>query len=47
MDFLPISVRITDGSLLLVGSDSRDVRRAIRVRNRINELISDNTLDIS
>jgi siroheme synthase-like protein len=36
-----------DNITIAVGSDSRDVRRAIRVRNRINELISDNTLDIS
>lgn len=48
-DFVSPAIAHTEdqGITIAVGSDSRDVRRAIRVRNRINELISDNTLDIS
>lgn len=41
-----ISNRKGDNLSIAVGSDAKDVRRAIRVRNRINELIEDNTLDI-
>lgn len=36
-----------DNLTIAVGSDAKDVRRSIRVRNRINQLIKDNILDIS
>lgn len=42
-----ISHQEDDNLTISVGSDSKDVRRSIRVRNRINELIKDNKLDIS
>lgn len=47
-DFISPAISHEDGDNLTisVGSDARDVRRSIRVRNRINELIKDKTLDI-
>lgn len=41
-----ISRQKGDNLTIAVGSDAKDVRRSIRVRNRINELIEDSTLDI-
>lgn len=41
-----ISRQPDDNLTIAVGSDAKDVRRAIRVRNRINELISNKNLDI-
>lgn len=35
-----------DDLTIAVGSDAKDVRRSIRVRNKINELIKENKLDI-
>lgn len=42
-----ISHQEGDNLTIAVGSDAKDVRRSIRVRNRINQLIKDNILDIS
>ena len=41
-----ISHQEGDNLTIAVGSDSKDVRRSIRVRNKINELIENKTLDI-
>lgn len=41
-----ISHQADDNLTIAVGSDAKDVHRAIRVRNRINQLISNHTLDI-
>lgn len=41
-----ISRQKGDNLTIAVGSDAKDVRRSIRVRNRINELIEDDKLDI-
>lgn len=48
-DFTSPAISRQDGDNLTiaVGSDAKDVRRSIRVRNRINQLIKDNILDIS
>ena len=48
-DFISPAISRQDGDNLTiaVGSDSRDVHRSIRVRNRINELIKKGILDIS
>ena len=47
-DFTSPAVRRQDGDNLAiaVSSDARDVHRSIRVRNRINKLISEKVLDI-
>ena len=42
-----ISRQEGDNLTIAVGSDAKDVRRSIRVRNRINELIKNKVLDIS
>lgn len=42
-----ISHREGDNLTIAVGSDAKDVRHSIRVRDRIDRLVSDNTLDIS
>lgn len=42
-----ISHQPGDDITIAVSSDAKDVRRAIRVRNRINELINNNLLSIS
>lgn len=42
-----IARRPADNLTIAVGSDAKDVRRAIRVRNRINELVGNGTLDLS
>lgn len=42
-----ISRQPGDNLTIAVGSDSKDVRRSIRVRNRINELIASGQLDIN
>ena len=45
-DFISPAIH-RDGNLTIaVGSDSRDVKRSIRVRNRIKELIENGTLQI-
>lgn len=41
-----ISRQDDDNLTIAVGSDARDVHRSIRVRNRINRLISEKALDI-
>lgn len=41
-----ISHEEDDNLTIAVGSDAKDVKRSIRVRNRINELIKENKLDI-
>lgn len=41
-----ISRQPDDNLTIAVGSDAKDVRRAIRVRNRINELIQNKQLDL-
>lgn len=48
-DFISPAISRQDGDNLTiaVGSDSLDVRRSIRVRNRINELIRKGILDIT
>lgn len=45
-DFISPAIYRDDNLTIAVGSDSRDVKRSIRVRNRIKELIENGTLDI-
>lgn len=45
-DFVSPAVSINGNITIAVGSDSEDVKRSIRIRNRINELIANGTLQI-
>ncbi|MBF4212938.1 bifunctional precorrin-2 dehydrogenase/sirohydrochlorin ferrochelatase, partial [Pseudomonas donghuensis] len=45
-DFISPAIYRNDNLTIAVGSDSRDVKRSIRVRNRIKELIENDTLQI-
>ena len=45
-DFISPAIYRDDNLTIAVGSDSRDVKRSIRVRNRIKELIENGTLQI-
>lgn len=45
-DFISPAIHREGHLTIAVGSDSRDVKRSIRVRNRIKELIADDTLQI-
>ena len=45
-DFISPAIFRDDNLTIAVGSDSRDVKRSIRVRNRIKELIENGTLQI-
>lgn len=45
-DFISPAIYRDENLTIAVGSDSRDVKRSIRVRNRIQELIENGTLDI-
>ena len=45
-DFISPAIFRNDILTIAVGSDSRDVKRSIRVRNRIKELIENGTLQI-
>lgn len=45
-DFISPAIYREENLTIAVGSDSRDVKRSIRVRNRIKELIENGTLDI-
>ena len=45
-DFISPAIFRNDNLTIAVGSDSRDVKRSIRVRNRIKELIENGTLQI-
>lgn len=45
-DFISPAIYRSGNLTIAVGSDSREVRRSIRVRNRIKELIENDTLQI-
>ncbi len=45
-DFVSPAISLNGNITIAVGSDSKDVKRAIRIRNRINELIANGTLQI-
>ncbi len=45
-DFISPAIYSNDNLTIAVGSDSRDVKRSIRVRNRIKELIENDKLPI-
>ena len=45
-DFISPAIFRNDNLTIAVGSDSRDVKRSIRVRNRIKELIENGILQI-
>ena len=45
-DFISPAIHREGNLTIAVGSDSRDVKRSIRVRNRIKELIENGTLQI-
>ena len=45
-DFISPAIYRNDNLTIAVGSDSRNVKRSIRVRNRIKELIENDTLQI-
>ena len=45
-DFISPAIYRNDNLTIAVGSDSRDVKRSIRVRNRIKELIENDKLPI-
>ena len=46
-DFVSPAVFLKDNLTISVGSDARDVRRSIRIRNRIRQLIEQGILDIT
>lgn len=46
-DFISPAIAEYDNLTIAVGSDSRDVKRSIRVRDRIRRLIADGLLDIT
>lgn len=45
-DFISPAIFRSDNITIAVGSDARDVKRSIRIRNRIKELIENGTLQI-
>lgn len=46
-DFISPAVYLKDNLTISVGSDAEDVRRSIRIRNRIKQLIEKGVLDIT
>lgn len=46
-DFISPAIVRQDNITIAVGSDGSDVKRAIRIRNRINQLIESGLLDMS
>lgn len=45
-DFVSPAISLNGHITIAVGSDSKDVKKSIRIRNRINELIANGTLQI-